>query len=69
VAASYDILADDSKLRVISDLPEGERGKYFDRLRKEYPVRREFSARTVELAKNLAPLKPVLEGLGFKVLK
>ncbi|MEA1996660.1 MAG: 4-phosphoerythronate dehydrogenase [Gemmatimonadota bacterium] len=67
VAASYDILADDSRLRAIENVPETERGKYFDRLRREYPVRREFFSRTVELAPGRSGLGPVLEGLGFKV--
>ncbi|HUU26510.1 MAG TPA: 4-phosphoerythronate dehydrogenase, partial [archaeon] len=67
VVAAYPILADDSKLREIINIPEEKRGAYFDSLRKNYPVRREFSSRTVELAQGLSPLAPVLKELGFKV--
>jgi len=38
----YDIRKDDSNLRWILDKPAGKRGKFFDDLRKNYPVRREF---------------------------
>ncbi len=38
----YDIRADDSRLRRLLNLPHDEQGVYFDSLRKNYPVRREF---------------------------
>lgn len=38
----YPIWEDDRRMRQNLDLPEAERGPYFDRLRKEYPTRREF---------------------------
>lgn len=38
----YDILADDARMRETLALPKAERAAYFDRLRKEYPRRREF---------------------------
>lgn len=38
----YPIWEDDGRMRGILELPEAERGPYFDRLRKEYPTRREF---------------------------
>lgn len=40
----YDPRRDDERLRVLADLPGPERGREFDRLRKEYPVRRELAA-------------------------
>ena len=39
---AYPIQEDDRRMRDLIDLPEEERGERFDRLRKEYPVRREF---------------------------
>ncbi len=38
----YDITADDRRLRAILNFPTAARGRYFDELRKNYPVRREF---------------------------
>lgn len=39
----------------------------FDRYRAEYPVRREFSTLRVDLMKNSAELRDVIEGFGFKL--
>lgn len=47
VLTVYDIEADDSRLRELTHLPAEERGPYFDRLRKDYPRRREVSNTTV----------------------
>lgn len=38
----YDITVDDRRLRASLNLSVAERGRYFDELRKKYPVRREF---------------------------
>ena len=67
VKLSYDISADDANLRKVANLPEQERAKYFDGLRKSYPVRREWASRTVVLPVELAELKSVFEGLDFRV--
>ena len=67
VAQSYDIMGDDRALRKIAGIAPEQRGAYFDRLRKEYPVRREWASRVVELSGELAGLKPVFGGLGFRV--
>lgn len=67
VLESYDIMADDKNLRAILELPENERAKYFDGLRKGYAIRREFASRTVRLEPGLESLAPVLKGLDFKV--
>ena len=45
----YDIEKDDFSLRKITGLKEEERGPYFDSLRKEYPIRREFSNTTLKI--------------------
>jgi len=65
--AAYDIEADDGRLRAIVDEPPENRGKWFDGLRKNYPVRREFPETTVELAGLNPAVKAVLEALGFTV--
>ena len=67
VRESYDILADDRKLRKIGTLVPGERAGWFDSLRKNYPVRREWESRTVVLGRGLESLEPRLKGLGFRV--
>jgi len=65
VAAAYDIEADDARLREITELEPGRRGAHFDRLRREYPVRREFPAYTLDGP--TGRLKRVLARLGFQV--
>lgn len=44
VLAVHDPLRDDAAMRALASLPAGERGLGFDRLRKEYPVRREWGS-------------------------
>jgi len=51
----YNISEDDHKLRQIADKPEEGRGVFFDDLRKNYPVRREFKNTKVLIA---TPLRP-----------
>ncbi len=65
---SYDILADDKNLRAILELPNDERAKKFDGLRKGYAVRREFASRTVKLAPGQEGIAGTLEGWDFKVV-
>lgn len=64
VLAVYDIERDDADLRRVADLPVEERGPYFDRLRRDYPHRREFGGTVVEAP---AGLGPILAGLGFRL--
>ena len=63
----YDIEADDRRLRAIADLPAGERGAYFDRLRREYPQRREFQNSTITLRGGSVTIRQKLAGIGFKL--
>jgi erythronate-4-phosphate dehydrogenase len=79
----YDIKKDDSDLRWILDKPAGKRGKFFDDLRKSYPVRREFQNTRIILAtedtestedklkrnSSTKALSEKLKGIGFKVVK
>ena len=55
VSKAYDLEGDDRTLRQILKIPLTERKKYFDRLRNEYPVRREFRSMEVSIKGN--PLK------------
>jgi len=68
VFSVYDIRADDARLRAMLALPPGEQPAYFDRLRKEYPVRREFSASSVLVDNAGSECEPILRGLGFPVV-
>ena len=61
----YRINNDDAKLRVILEEPAENRGKYFDKLRKNYPVRREFHNTEVIVEKS--NLAEKLQGIGFMV--
>ncbi len=62
----YDPFRDDRALRAILSLPETMRGSAFDRLRKDYPVRREFDTLAVTGAQDAA-LANELAALGFSV--
>ena len=60
----YDIRDDDKRMREILRLPEKERGEMFDRLRKEYPVRREFQNTQIKIADS-KKIAEKLRGIGF----
>jgi erythronate-4-phosphate dehydrogenase len=65
VCRVYDILDDDARMRALLTMREAERSAYFDRLRKEYPRRREFhNTRAVVLPPN-AEIGETLASLGF----
>jgi len=60
----YDIVADDARLRATRDTPSDERGAAFSRLRKEYPLRREFSRFVIPAGAIPAALQaPIRESL------
>lgn len=66
VKAIYDIKKDDAKLRAVLNMPTGKKCATFDRLRKEYPVRREFQ-NTQIITDKKSKLVKKLSGIGFKV--
>jgi erythronate-4-phosphate dehydrogenase len=66
ILKAYNIQADDEKLRKIISYPPTDQGKYFDGLRKNYPVRREFSQIKVEVDK--LRLKNILGRLRFQIV-
>jgi erythronate-4-phosphate dehydrogenase len=71
VLQSYDVRGDAIALRALKDVKQQERAAYFDSLRKNYPIRREFTNRTIQ-ANNRADgitmsSTQKLQQLGFKV--
>ena len=69
VRAVYDILRDDTNMRGLLKVSPEERPKYFDRLRKEYPRRREFFNTTAEVSPPNTKLEATLSALGFRLTK
>ena len=69
VTAHYDVRSDAAALRRVMEIDRGEAGYYFDELRKNYPLRREFSATIVMLPANRRNLANILSQLGFTVIK
>ena len=67
VHAVYDILRDDTNMRGLLTVSPEERPKYFDRLRKEYPRRREFFNTVAEVSPPNAKLEATLSELGFRL--
>jgi erythronate-4-phosphate dehydrogenase len=63
----YNIDKDDELMRNITSYEPDERAKYFDLLRKNYPVRREFSNFSVHISDKEKYLKTILESFRFKV--
>ena len=67
VRTVYDIWRDDNAMREILELPETQRGALFDRLRRDYPRRREFFNTRVVVEPPNPALEATLTGLGFRV--
>jgi len=62
----YDIRGDDTRMRAILDAAPEERPRLFDRLRKEYPRRREFFNTRARITPANAPLEAMVRGIGFR---
>lgn len=67
VKKAYDIERDDRDLRRILSVPKNEQAAYFDRLRNEYPVRREFHSMTVRSNNYPEDILAMLHKLGFQL--
>jgi erythronate-4-phosphate dehydrogenase len=69
ILSAYDIVDDDQRLREsVQGRAVGDIGSNFDRLRRDYPVRREFSKYQISNhAELVTPLKNALAALGFKL--
>lgn len=63
----YVLHRDDFNTREILTVPESERGVFFDRLRKDYPERREFQNTVVTVPSGQTQLADTLGGIGFQV--
>lgn len=68
VREAYDIMADDARMRPLADLDELACGTAFDRLRKSYPMRREFVHHRIRLRDEDTKLRTTLTRLGFTLL-
>ncbi|MHC4546204.1 MAG: 4-phosphoerythronate dehydrogenase PdxB [Planctomycetota bacterium] len=64
----YDIKADDVRLRRMLEESAKERGKYFDSLRRNYLVRREFQNTRIIVEDENSSLAKKLKGIGFLLL-
>jgi erythronate-4-phosphate dehydrogenase len=67
ILASYDVRSDSASLRQLPEVNIEQRGQYFDELRKNYPVRREFPATVFRLPEDRKTLAGKLKQLGFNV--
>ena len=67
VLGCYDVHADDRRLRKLFELEPEQQPAYFDRLRKEYPVRREFAVTPLLHAPLSDAQRQLLVGLGFEI--
>jgi erythronate-4-phosphate dehydrogenase len=67
VMQTYDVRSDAIALRELLSMPSGERGDYFDSLRKNYPIRREFTDRQINTKNLNNEMKQCLLELGFKI--
>jgi erythronate-4-phosphate dehydrogenase len=67
VRKAYRIDKDDIRLRQLLNEPVENRGRFFDNLRKNYHVRREFQNTEVIVKESSRSLAEKLEGIGFKV--
>jgi erythronate-4-phosphate dehydrogenase len=63
----YDVRRDDRALRRLSDMSARERPAYFDRLRRDYPRRREFHNTRVILPEDKKGWGPLFSGAGFQL--
>ncbi len=66
VMQTYDVRSDAIALKELMAMPSGLRGVYFDSLRKNYPIRREFTNRQINTKKLNNEMKQCLLELGFK---
>jgi erythronate-4-phosphate dehydrogenase len=67
VQAIYAILDDDADTRKILTTPEPQRGAFFDALRKNYRIRREFQNTTIRIPPARSGLEALFRSIGFQV--
>ena len=66
VMQAYDVRSDAVALRELISMPTIEHGIYFDDLRKNYPIRREFTNKKINTKKMNKAMRQCLSELGFK---
>jgi erythronate-4-phosphate dehydrogenase len=67
VLQSYDVRSDAIALASLIDVEAGKRAAYFDSLRKNYPIRREFTNRMIQTTNMSHETKQQLQQLGFTI--
>ncbi|MEE8055197.1 MAG: 4-phosphoerythronate dehydrogenase [Gammaproteobacteria bacterium] len=67
VLATYDVRGDAASLKQMLRLPHYQRGHYFEDLRTEYPLRREFHSTLICLPSNKRRVARKLRRLGFRI--
>ena len=67
ILSSYDVRSDSASLMQLPGISIEQRGQYFDELRKNYPVRREFPATVFHCPASRKTLADKLLKLGFNV--
>lgn len=65
VLAHYDIRSDAASLRRLLEIDESKHGYFFDELRRNYPVRREFDATSIKLPRGRETVAEKLRAVGF----
>jgi len=64
----YNIENDHSRLLKVNSMNDSEIGRYFDTLRKDYPLRREFNNYSIKMNKKDAGTEKLLRNLRFWIL-
>lgn len=67
IRSCYDPRQDDARMRLAMALPPEDRAQAFDRLRRDYPVRREFSSLKIQLKGTSKSMQDTFRALGFKL--
>ncbi len=67
IRSCYDPRRDDARMRLAMSLPTDEQAPAFDRLRRDYPVRREFSSVKIQLKGTSKSMQDTFRALGFKL--
>ncbi len=65
--SAYAIKEDDARMRMIENLEKKDRSAYFDKLRKEYPFRREFSNYKAVISNGDERILNIIKSFGFQV--
>lgn len=68
IKSVYNIEGDHKRLLEINSLSENQRSDYFDKLRKDYPLRREFNNYKIRVKNPDNELIKILEALRFEII-